>query len=188
MEGKYEMLINHKRIFKLVLPVALLFTILLPQKTEAYINHPGKWNIPNDLMAHIDSTVTATGFQSATEHGISAWNSSDKIQVFNSTVSSPHIKWFASSADLGELYADCLNYSGGVPSWSGTYSNSVIRWNQPQAKKLDSNRAKETAAHEMGHALGIAHSDTTNAIMRASGWIYGTYPLTDDWNAINAKY
>lgn|GEM_PF-1356384 len=182
------MLINLKRIFKLVLPVAILFSILLPQKTEAYVIYGGKWATPNDLKASIDSTVTATGFTSATEHGISAWNSSNKIQVFNSTSSSPHIKWFASSADLGEFYADTLNYSGGVPNWQGSYSNSVIRWNQPRAKNLDSNRAKETGAHEMGHALGVAHSDTTNAIMRAEGWIYGTYPLTDDWNAINALY
>lgn len=105
-----------------------------------------------------------------------------------SSLSGADIKFYGSSADLGDLYADTLNYVGSRPSWTGSYTNSVIRWNGPVASDLTSDRAKETAAHEVGHSLGLDHSDTTKAIMRASGWIYGTYPIQDDWDGIKAIY
>jgi predicted Zn-dependent protease len=60
------------------------------------------------------------------------------------------------------------------------YSNSGSR---PDLQK------RSTAGHEMGHCLGIDHSDVSNALMRTGRNREVIFsPWQDDVNAINAKY
>ncbi|WP_422657858.1 matrixin family metalloprotease [Paenibacillus sp. EC2-1] len=174
---------------KISLIVAFLLCVLFPVNSYAYTIYKGKWFDGNNLEAWLDSSVSQAGFDSHSKHGSLAWNNSSHIQVsMVSKSSDADIKWFASFTDLGEMYAGCLNYSGGTPDWTGLYSDSRIRWNQPRAKNLDANRLKETATHEVGHSLGLDHSKVTDAIMKPKGWIYGTYPIKDDWDGINYIY
>lgn len=175
---------------KIIFPLVLLLTlVLVPLRTDAYVILGGKWSNANALTYWYSATVTDVGYADATIHGSTAWNSSTKIETSRITSDrGASIKWYGSFSDLGDFYAATLNYVGNTPSWTGTYTNSTIRWNQPVTSTLDANRIKETATHELGHSLGLDHSNTTNAIMRATGWIYGTYPIQDDWNGINAIY
>lgn len=172
--------------------VALMSAFLVssfPTQSSAYVKFGGKWSSAKGLTYWLDSSVASTGFTSASDHGGVAWNNSSYVQISKTNSSSgAHIKFFGSATDLGDVYADTLNYAGSNPSWTGTYTNSVIRWNKPLAENLDANRAKETGTHEVGHSSGLDHSNTTNAIMRASGWIYGTYPIQDDWDGISSIY
>lgn len=175
------------RVVKLIIVFFIAMLACFPGKTDAYVTFGGKWEDPTYIRVYTDPSVDSIGFTGATDHGIAAWDS-EKIRAWYSGSPNAPIKWYGSSSDLGDFYADTLNYSGSRPSWTGIYTNSVVRWNGPVAEELNSNRLKETATHEMGHVLGLAHSNTTQAIMRATGWIYGTYPIDDDWNGINAIY
>ncbi|WP_459129068.1 matrixin family metalloprotease [Guggenheimella bovis] len=58
----------------------------------------------------------------------------------------------------------------------------------PNFLNLPSIQRKEVVSHEMGHAFGLNHSNTTQAIMRETGFNNNAYPLQDDKNGIAALY
>jgi len=174
---------------------ATLFMIcafaLLISPAKAYVLFGGSWSDANSLTYWLDSSISQAGYTSHSQHGSTAWNSSPHVEISSTSSSSgADIKWYASFNDLGDIYADALNYSGATACWNCSYTNSIIRWNQPfiEDTGLDSNRIKETATHEVGHSLGLDHEDTITSIMLSAGWLYGTYPVQDDFDGINAIY
>ena len=58
-------------------------------------------------------------------------------------------------------------------------------------KGLDQTRRRETAVHEVGHALGLDHTQTKNnsiSVMRTKGFNDKDWPLQDDIDGIKALY
>jgi predicted Zn-dependent protease len=69
--------------------------------------------------------------------------------------------------------------------------NGNITFYKKWRVELSSLRRKETAVHEVGHAIGLAHTQKSNdsiAVMRQYGFNDKDYPLSDDKTGIAAKY
>lgn len=180
---------THRRMLFLL----VIVVISLPVNTaDAYVKLGGYWGggEANSLTYWLDASVTQTGYTSYAQHGSTAWNSSPYINVAQTTSSTnANIKWYASTIDLGDFYADTMNYDNSYPCLACEYDTSTIRINVSSFKSLDTNRMKETTAHEVGHSLGLDHEDDVPAIMISGpGWLYGTYPVQDDFNGITDIY
>jgi len=176
----------------------LALLVILPfwsSNAFAYELEGGHYRNPTKLKYWIDSSVSNAGYAARAEYGSEAFDSSALIgTVKTSDPSAANYKWWASNTNAGEVVADTINYNvnwlGQVTAcWSCTYDKSQIRIYLPSFKTLSWVQTRETAAHEVGHALGLDHEDRTKpSLMQSEGFLNNEYPQKDDWNGINAIY
>ena len=81
------------------------------------------------------------------------------------------------------------NGTYGVTKQSGIGKFSIVYYKA--FINTDITRQRETVVHEVGHALGLDHTQTANnskSVMRELGFNLKPYPLSDDINGIKARY
>lgn len=175
---------------KMLVPLALLLfgSTFLSSQADAYTLTGSRVDRPNFVKYWFDSSISNHGYTSAATHGSTAWNGVSgvnlKVNATSTTDASlADVKWFASgnNDDLGDFYAE-THITGYLQA------RSVVSINTPRFSGLDSNRQKETTAHEMGHVLGLDHEDDVPALMISVGWLNGTYPVQDDKDGIYHIY
>ncbi|EJV59055.1 hypothetical protein BWGOE4_16940 [Bacillus mycoides] len=170
---------NSKKIIFSLLGL-LLFATVLPSSIKAYTHNGSKISNPNNAYYWIHGEFSKYGLKGEVLRGITAWNPSSKIQ-FTKESSLP------GGANVKIEYVD--RYNGdtyGIFRGSGNVT-LFKKWRV----ELDSARRKETAVHEVGHALGLGHTQKSNdsiSVMRQYEFNYKDYPQSDDWAGINARY
>lgn len=91
----------------------------------------------------------------AVNHAVATWNALGKVSISNS----------------GCTWTDLEFQDTNQPSasWTGLYTQYPLTRDYIQLNlatiSSDANRRKNTATHELGHALGIGHTSTANNIM-----------------------
>lgn len=170
-----------KRKFKAFLIVLLLFFIISPNSVDAYEKLGFKKKDHKDLYYNISLKFTDMGLKSDVKRGFTAWHTSPKIKFTKEVSITGNVNLDYVNSNYGDAYATHRN-------GSSTLSNITFykSW-----KSLSQIKRRETAVHEVGHALGLDHTQTKNnsiSVMRKRGFNNKDYPLKDDLNGINAIY
>lgn len=168
-----------KRLIQL-LSLTLFYTcIMLPSKASAYSIEFGATKFPNQYDIRIKYIqLGSKDISPYINIATSAWNSSPARVLFTRNSTSNNI--------------DLISGNYGDIGWYGLcYYPTILNGNFSRIQINDSlsginGNESETIAHELGHALGLAHTETT--LMRKTGWNYSPTPHTDDINGVNSRY
>lgn len=168
-----------KRCFVIILSIfMLLLFIVMPSTSSAYKLNSKKIYHPKDAYYWVDGAFTDSQ-DSTIVSGIKTWNVTPEIQ-FTSRSRLPggaDIMIEKSNKSKGNIVGTSYG-KGHIILWSG--------W-----KKLSSSDKKETVVHEVGHELGLGHTQDANiskAVMRSEGFNGKPKPLSDDKTGISKKY
>ncbi|MFS0876821.1 matrixin family metalloprotease [Solibacillus isronensis] len=140
-----------------------------------YVGDPsGNWG------SSIRSGVTAWN---ATSTGASYAEKSTNNQTLDFFVGNfGNVSWCGFTYYL-DSSGNYINY-GGYPNKN--WSRNSVQIQEPPVSGCPAYSKKATAAHEMGHALGLKHSDKSGVLM--SSPTGADTPKTDDISGVNALY
>lgn len=144
---------------------------------QAYVKNEYKVVTPSKVKVNILSSASA---YSSTINSYSAWSYSGSPIKFTRSAASPDITLGVENVDK-DAYAVTYHVSSRA-------SNVVFYKLFIQAS---TSVKKETVVHEIGHCLGLAHTQSSNnskSVMRKTGFNGKAYPLSDDKSGIKAIY
>lgn len=169
---------------KKIMLVLAIILIVVPMTAEAYTFTGNKFSNPTSLRYYIADSVTSNGFWADANHGGKAWNGASEIEALETfAYVSSDIRFAYSNTDKGDVVASEISECRCL---TNDYSN-ITFW-QGFRTDLDDVEQKETAAHEVGHSLGLDHENDVQSIMLSKGFNRYIYPYADDWKGIAARY
>ena len=148
MKAKSVLQIN-KGICAIIAVVMMVLFCSISAFAKAYVQ---TWDLV-DSGKHLDYDGNST-YMSYIKTGASTWN------AYKSGVIRPD-----SALVIQDVYVSDVNSANG---WAGmTYSNGKIELNKYYMSNYSTSQITNVAAHELGHALGLDHSTSTD-LMDAS--------------------
>ncbi len=169
---------KNKRSMKLTLVILILSMIVTCSNSFAYVLASG-WAFPSgkNIGVYIESSLSDVTIKT----NVNKWQSyTGRVScVFNAL--SGEVKFLDHRSSDNEAYAVTFLQSG-------RKKNIVL---YKPFRSLPSTQKNETIVHEMGHAFGLAHCQSSKnsvSVMRAIGFNNKAYPLSDDIAGIKALY
>ncbi len=106
----------------------------------------------------------STQYTTAQSHSFSTWNNLGKVNIAPDTI------WTYEDVTYSDYYDSNTDISGYYQYYS--IGSDDIKFNQYWFDQFTTDEKKKTATHELGHALGLAHSYYPNIMVQ------GQYSLT----------
>lgn len=167
-----------KRI--LIIVSALLIALLaFPSSKEAYNFNGKKFSNPKQIKYFLHQSISNFGEYSNVVSGTLKINSAPQTRIVAQ----------ASSMIDAQIRIDYADFYNG--SLYGSHSNGDIILYKKWRVELNGIQKRETVLHEVGHAFGLAHTQTKNdsiAVMRQYNFNNKDYLLTDDLKGLAARY
>ncbi len=161
----------------IIITFSLLF-LLKPFIAEAYVFNGYTLSNPSNVKYAV--STTAGTYTNLISTYAEKWESYCP-EIGMSTGSPSNIYFY------GELTASNSNYA---VTYHANNNNHTITLYAP-FNSLDNVKKAETIVHETGHALGLAHCQSSKvniSVMREEGFNNKAYSLADDKAGISAKY
>ncbi len=131
----------------------------------------------SSMKVYINSSVTSNGWSSAVQSAINAWNNISIGCAVNITlVSSANL----ANTVISTYYSESDDIAAGVAPVSGQVGNEIninTYWNS-----LSESEKINTIAHEIGHTLGLAHSNGTSSF--CTPLVISSTSSSDNSNAV----
>src|SRR5260370_15868610 len=186
---------SRKWSYKVAIAGILTLTIMLLGTSSAFAYHTegAKWeNQPGSgCCAYLNvqfSSAWYPGDKTATLNAMYAWNGSPANVYFTQA---------SGALTTDDTYDSSVNWDGlttyATHWWFGTYfSYAHVLVNYYYTQSYSSAKTQSVAAHELGHAIGLAHSSGC-VLMVGDTYTRWTVcgintPRTDDVNGVNSLY
>jgi predicted Zn-dependent protease len=140
-----------------------------------------KIDSPQNIYYFIDLSFGSIGKSAEVETSVNKWDPLPEIEITTKTsiVSMADVTLEYQNVYSGDTYAEYIAYSRGELIF-------YKKWNE-----LATVQRSETVVHEVGHALGLDHTQSSNdsiSVMREFNFNGKDYPLSDDKAGIAARY
>ena len=168
-------LFERKYILSILLLLVFIFSVIL-QPAYAYVTNGYHISTPSSVGIYCNNATYSNTIYTYAKK----WNQCSELHLYESSTSVAKIHASVSSTSNG-YYAITYNY--------GNDNHSIVFYALWQTSS-DSIK-NETVVHEFGHALGLAHTQSSNdniSVMRQYGFNNKAYPLLDDKNGISFIY
>ena len=185
--------------FTTLVALFVVFGASLPSRVDAYVLEGPKWPNGSTVVMQLSlgsGSVTlsdgSTSWNNAVFPALGSWNgvmgSTQLGSVMNSTAavsSGDHVNSMAfASSNFGQSFGSntlaVTTYwmSGSTMTEGDILFNSAQAWDSYRGALRSAYDIRRVALHELGHVLGLGHSDLSSAIMYA--YITNTDALTAD--------
>jgi hypothetical protein len=136
------------------------------------------------LKYYLSTSLKNAGYGSYGYTGALTWNYSPVVEFSAQAANywDAEVRFYQDDYDNG-TYGTA--YTTPCHCSNADYTN-ITFWKS--FDKLSYVEKQETAVHEVGHALGLDHSNVTQAVMRSAGFNNSKYPYVDDYNGLQAIY
>ena len=161
----------------------IMITLLLSTLSVSFAYVPNGWVLtyPTSCWFYISEDTNSSPYLNDLIYYTKQWNSLPELGLYQTySPSDDNIAMYVVSYDTGNYalaqhYSDDYHTATFYPSW----------------KNLSLTNRREVIVHEIGHCLGLAHtqsSNNSNSIMRQFNFNGKPYPLSDDKAGISSIY
>ncbi|UOE58009.1 matrixin family metalloprotease [Cytobacillus oceanisediminis] len=175
-----------KKLIGSLLSVGLISSLFVGNSAQAYdlftTSECPKVPYPKNIYYWVDGTFqNYSGKWTEVVESVNKWDALPEVE-FTTRASLP------GGADVKVEFGNFYNGDLYGKYFLGSKGNTIIykKWFE-----LSATREREVIVHEVGHALGLGHTQTKNdpnAVMRQYGFNDKDYPLSDDKAGIAARY
>lgn len=161
------------RKFTVIFISTIVILTTLCSSTYAYNLLGGKQRT-TDLRVIIKDSLyykladSGTHYVGLIQQSVSDWENSTEVLSWEIILGAGGDMYFGGD-DYGNIgwNARCTNYREYI--WFGNYTSSILDLNFYNMDSRIDSYNKSTISHEIGHALGLDHVDSTNQIMHTYG-------------------